>query len=40
MGEFSLGCVADSEGAIDELNPGRYNFSGKSDRIKGLEKEG
>ncbi len=26
--------------AIDELNPGRYNHSGKSDRIKGLGKEG
>ena len=26
--------------AIDELNPGRYNRSGKSDRIKGLGKEG
>jgi len=26
--------------AIDELNPGRYNCSGKSDRIKGLRKEG
>ena len=26
--------------AIDELNPGRYNCSGKTDRIKGLEKEG
>ena len=26
--------------AIDELNPGRYNCSGKSDRIKGLGKEG
>ena len=26
--------------AIDEVNPGRYNRSGKSDRIKGLGKEG
>ena len=26
--------------AIDDLNPGRYNSSGKSDRIKGLGKEG
>jgi excisionase family DNA binding protein len=26
--------------AIDEMNPGRYNRSGKSDRIKGLGKEG
>lgn len=26
--------------AIDELNPERYNPSGKSDRIKGLGKEG
>jgi excisionase family DNA binding protein len=28
------------QAAIDELNPGRYNCSGKSDRIKGLGKEG
>ncbi|MGD0230077.1 MAG: excisionase family DNA-binding protein [Syntrophorhabdales bacterium] len=26
--------------AIDEVNPGRYNRRGKSDRIKGLGKEG
>ncbi len=26
--------------AIDQVNPERYNRSGKSDRIKGLEKEG
>ena len=26
--------------AIDEVNPGRYNRSGKSYRIKGLGKEG
>ena len=26
--------------AIDDINPGRYNRSGKSDRIKGLGKEG
>jgi excisionase family DNA binding protein len=26
--------------AIDELNPDRYNRSGKSDRIRGLRKEG
>ncbi len=26
--------------AIDEVNPGRYNRLGKSDRIKGLGKEG
>jgi excisionase family DNA binding protein len=26
--------------AIDEVNSGRYNRSGKSDRIKGLGKEG
>ncbi len=26
--------------AIDEVNPGRYNRSGKSGRIKGLGKEG
>ncbi|OPY66896.1 MAG: Helix-turn-helix domain protein [Syntrophorhabdaceae bacterium PtaU1.Bin034] len=26
--------------ASDEVNPGRYNGSGKSDRIKGLGKEG
>jgi excisionase family DNA binding protein len=25
---------------IDDLNPGRYNRSGKPDRIKGLGKEG
>ena len=35
-----LSPVSIVKAAIDEVNPGRYNRSGKSDRIKGLGKEG
>ena len=36
----SLSPASIVKAAIDEVNPGRYNRSGKSDRIKGLGKEG